>query len=106
MEVQCAEKIWISSAEELYKLANITMLYDDDSKALDPISEANKSDEKIVAREVCVNHMAKRIVTGLNKCESKMKSKHHIFWEVDHLSCSIICSKSVFNEGQILGFAM
>ena len=66
MEVECAKRIWGRSVEK-FKLCYTTMLSDGDSKAYDAITQANVYGEKKITKEDCINHMSKRMGTGLSK---------------------------------------
>ncbi|KAM7312937.1 hypothetical protein ISCGN_009841 [Ixodes scapularis] len=71
MEVQAAEVIF-SRSVGLHNLQYTTILCDGDSKAYNHVSALQLYDKE-VAKEDCVNHVAKRVYAGLEKLKKAKK---------------------------------
>ncbi|EEC01680.1 hypothetical protein IscW_ISCW000307 [Ixodes scapularis] len=69
MEV-VAEGVISSRSLKLHKLQYATMLSDNDSKAFTHIAGLGLYD-KDIQKEDCVNHLAKRMYSGMEKLKSK-----------------------------------
>eukprot|EP00112_Aurelia_sp_Birch-Aquarium-sp1_P022795 Seg6549.1 transcript_id=Seg6549.1/GoldUCD/mRNA.D3Y31 product="hypothetical protein" protein_id=Seg6549.1/GoldUCD/D3Y31 len=74
MEVECAKRLWRRSVERS-KLRYTTMLCDGDSKSFDAVSgdEVYGKDKKL-EKEDCINHISKRMGTGLRKLVDASKA--------------------------------
>ncbi|CAN8006086.1 unnamed protein product, partial [Ixodes hexagonus] len=69
MEVQAAGTIF-SRSIELHRMQYTTVLSDGDSKAFVHVSKLNLYDKEIV-KEDCVNHVAKRVFSGIENIKKK-----------------------------------
>ncbi|CAN7949691.1 unnamed protein product [Ixodes hexagonus] len=69
MEVQAAGTIF-SRSIELHRMQYTTVLSDGDSKAFVHVSKLNLYDKEIV-KEDCVNHLAKRVFSGIENIKKK-----------------------------------
>lgn len=69
MEVAAAQKIWERSKNG--PLNYVTMLSDGDSKAYDAVCNMKPCGEKLLKKEECVNHVAKRLGASLETMTKK-----------------------------------
>ena len=69
MEVAAAKKIWEKSTNG--PLHYVTMLSDGDSKAYDAVTNMKPYGNKLVKKEECVNHVAKRLGAALETLKKK-----------------------------------
>ena len=74
MEVECARRLWGRSIEKA-SLRYTTMLCDGDSKSFDAVAEDNiYGKDKKLEKEDCINHISKRMGTGLRKLVDTAKA--------------------------------
>lgn len=65
MEVVAAENMWRRSLDHGFRYT--TVVSDGDSKTFLHLSEMNLHDGKTIEKVECLNHVAKRLGTGLRK---------------------------------------
>lgn len=74
MEVKCAEILWKRSLD--YNFRYTTLLSDGDSKAFTHVQSLKiYGPEVTITKEECINHVAKRLRTGLKKVVADCKTK-------------------------------
>ena len=71
MEVEAAKVIFARSLER-YNIKYTTMLCDGDAKSIEKLNDMNVYDEP-VSKEDCVNHIAKRLYTGIENLKKKLR---------------------------------
>jgi hypothetical protein len=71
MEVAAAVAMF-SRSIDLYKFKYVTVLCDGDSKTVNKLNEINVYDVPVV-KEDCINHVAKRMYTGIERIKQKLK---------------------------------
>lgn len=74
MEVAAAKVIWARSSNS--GLHYTTMLSDGDSKAFDAVMGMKPYGDKAIKKEECLNHVAKRLTTGLNNLIAARKKQN------------------------------
>ena len=73
MEVECARRLWNRSVER--DLRYTTMLCDGHSKSFDAVAEDDVyGKDKKIEKEGCINHISKRMGTGLRKLVDTAKA--------------------------------
>lgn len=63
MEVEAAERLWLRSETNGFRYT--TMVSDEDAKTLVHLNDLNIYEDKTIVKVECLNHVAKRLGTGL-----------------------------------------
>jgi hypothetical protein len=75
MEVEAAVVMWRRSVAK-FNLKYVTILCDGDAKTVKKLNDLEVYEETIV-KEDCINHVAKRMWTGIEKLKQKLKGTPH-----------------------------
>lgn len=78
MEVEAAKRLWLRS--ESFGFQYTTMVSDDDAKTLSHLNELDIYEGKKIDKVECLNHVAKRLGTGLRNL-SRTTSELTPRWE-------------------------
>ncbi|XP_067944011.1 uncharacterized protein [Watersipora subatra] len=99
MEMEAAKIIWQRSVAG--PLRYTTMLSDGDSAAYDAVAKLKVYGDASVRKEECVNHVAKRVTTYLNKLKDELKNSKTKISGKDLLTAELIKSLQSYYRNAI-----